>query len=267
MIDLGTTLGTGTTTFEPITLGFDEMEFLVDKLALDVLPVVLDANPTHESVDARDAALRAAGESLTERDLFRYGTVEDSLADRLRVLARPTWEIALRWYVAGSVSRMCVSHSPGLSVATMRVGDTFVVQDAGADLFAPIIRALGTAQPMKFQNVNAPTSDLSAAFDDALDGANLAEKLTRLGVPSADAGPLGSAVYGCDTHAEIVGIAYGDGQYDPVGGPVTVFDTDLGRVVGTSSVSAHGVAWSSLSPGTSQRLRQALESLADRLEQ
>nr|EJI96968.1 hypothetical protein JVH1_5287 [Rhodococcus sp. JVH1] len=33
----------------------------------------------------------------------------------------------------------------------------------------------------------------------------------------------------------------------------------------TSSVSAHGVAWSSLSPGTPQRLRQALESLADRL--
>lgn len=266
MIDLGTTLGTGTTTFEPVTLSLDEMEFLVDKLSLDVLPVVLDANPRHDTLDARDAAFRAADEALTERGLFQYGTVETNLADVLRVLARPSWEIAVRWYVSGTVSRMCVSYSPDLSVTTMRVDDNFVVRDAGADLFAQMTRALGTAQPMKFQNVNAPTAELSAAFDDAMDGANLADKLTRLGVPSADAGPLGRAVYGCDTHAEIVGIVYGDGQYDPVGGPVTVFDTELGRVVGTSSVSAHGVAWSSLSPGTPQRLRQALESLADRLE-
>lgn len=266
MIDLGTTLGTSSTTLPPVTLSLDEIEFLVDRLSLDVLPVVLDANPRHDSLDARDAAFREATETLTERDLFKYGTVDQSLEDRLRVLARPTWEIAVRWYVAGTVSRMCVSYSPDMSVLTMRAGDDFVVQDAGADLFAPIIRALGNAQPMKFQNVNAPTADLSAAFDDGIDGANLADRLVRLGVPAPDAGQLGRAIYGCDTHAEIVGIAYGDGQYDPVGGPVTVFDTELGRIVGTSSVSAHGVAWSSLSPGTTQRLRQALESLAERLQ-
>ncbi|NLE79802.1 MAG: ESX secretion-associated protein EspG [Rhodococcus sp.] len=243
------------------------MDFLVDKLSLDVLPVVLDANPRHETADDRDAAFRQAAETLTERDLLHHDTVDQNLTDWLRVVARPTWEIALRWHVAGDVSRMCVSHTRDLSISVMRAGETFVVQECGADLFAPIVRALGTAQAAKFQNVNAPTADLSAAFDDAMDGANLADKLTRLGVPTADAGPLGRAVYGCDTYAEIVGIAYGDGQYDPVGGPVTVFDTDFGRIVGTSSVSAHGVAWSSLSPGSPQRLRQALEALADRLEQ
>ncbi len=57
---------------------------------------------------------------------------------------------------------------------------------------------------------------------------------------AVDATVLGNAMAGCTTYAEIVGIVYGDGRYDPVGGPVTVFDTSAGRIVGTSSVSAHG---------------------------
>ncbi|MFF2112624.1 ESX secretion-associated protein EspG [Rhodococcus koreensis] len=262
MIDLGTQ--PGVPTLPAVTLSLDEMDYLVDTLALDVLPVVLDATPRYDTYDARDAAFRGAG-ALAARDLLPGGGVHPELADRLRVLARPLWEIALRWYVDGRISRLCVSRGEALSVLALRAGDTYVVQDAGADIFAPVIGALGAVEPLNAGVVNAPTVQLGAAFDQGGDGKSLAAALAVLGVPAVDATVLGNAMAGCTTYAEIVGIVYGDGQYDPVGGPVTVFDTEAGRIVGTSSVSAHGVAWSSLSPGTPQRLRQALESLADRL--
>ncbi|AOW95162.1 secretion protein [Rhodococcus sp. WMMA185] len=248
-----------------VHLSLDEMDYLVDALSLDVLPVVLDVAPRYDLLDARDAALRAAADTLAARDLLPGGQVHPELADRLRVLARPYWEIALRWHVDGNISRLCVSQGESVSVLAMRADDTFVIQDAGADIIAPVIGALGTATPMNFGVLNAPTAQLSEAFDQSEDGKALAAALTGLGAGAADAAALGSAIATCTTYAEIVGIVYGNGQYDPVGGPVTVFDTRAGRIVGTSSVSAHGVAWSSLSPGTPQRLRQGLESLADRL--
>jgi hypothetical protein len=254
LIDLGTQAGP---TLPAVTLSLDEMDVLVDRLALDVLPVVLDAGPRYDSYEARDTAFRD--------DLLPGGEVRAELAAGLQVLARPRWEIALRWYVDGSISRLCVSRGDIMSVLTMRAGDTYVVQDAGVDIFAPVIAALGTAEPMDFGVVNAPTAQLGEVFDAGGDGKALAAGLTALGVAPSDATALGTAMATCNTYAEIVGIVYGDGQYDPVGGPVTVFDTHKGRIVGTSSVSAHGVAWSSLSPGTPQRLRQALEFLADRL--
>ncbi|WP_172649687.1 ESX secretion-associated protein EspG [Rhodococcus opacus] len=263
MIDLGTQ--PGVPTLPAVTLSLDEMDYLVDTLALDVLPVVLDATPRYDTYDARDAAFRGAVDSLAARDLLPGGGVHPELADRLRVLARPLWEIALRWYVDGSISRLCISQGDALSVLALRAGDTYVVQDTGADIFAPVIGALGAAEPMNVGVVNAPTVQLGEAFDQGGEGKTLAATLTALGVSAVDATVLGNAMAGCTTYAEIVGIVYGDGRYDPVGGPVTVFDTSAGRIVGTSSVSAHGAGWSSLSPGTPQRLRQALESLADRL--
>ncbi|MCQ4120529.1 ESX secretion-associated protein EspG [Rhodococcus tibetensis] len=263
MIDLGTQVGVPT--LPAVTLSLDEMDFLVDKLALDVLPVVLDAGPRYDTYEARDEAFRRAVAGLTARDLLPGGEVRAELATRLQVLARPQWEIALRWYVDGSISRLCVSRGDTMSVLTMRAADTYVMQDTGVDIFAPVIAALGAADPLHFGVVNAPTTQLGEVFDAGGDGKALAAGLTALGVAAVDATAVGNAMATCNTYAEIVGIVYGDGQYDPVGGPVTVFDTQNGRIVGTSSVSAHGVAWSSLSPGTPQRLRQALEFLADRL--
>lgn len=223
MIDLGTQ--PGVPTLPAVTLSLDEMDYLVDTLALDVLPVVLDAIPRYDTYDARDAAFRGAVDTLAARDLLPGGGVHPELADRLRVLARPLWEIALRWYVDGSISRLCISWGDTLSVLALRAGDTYVVQDAGADIFAPVIGALGAADPMNVGVVNAPTVQLGEVFDQGGDGKSLAAALTALGVTAADATVLGNGMAACTTYAEIVGIVYGDGRYDPVGGPVTVFDT------------------------------------------
>ena len=65
---------------------------------------------------------------------------------------------------------------------------------------------------------------------------------------------------------EIAVRRFGDGVTGPVGGPVTVFDTTAGRIVGTSSVAPDGTPWTTLSSGTDGFLRQALDDLVARLE-
>ena len=261
-IDLGTG---GAPSMSAVTLSLDEANYLVDKLDLDQLPVVLDVLGRFDTVDERDDAHRAAAASLDSRGLARYGTPLPELAEWLRVVARPRWEIALRWHVDGVVSRLCLSRGDDYSVLTLRAGDSLVVQDPGADPLGALAGAIGSQPPMQFGAINAPTAQLSEAFDEAATPQSLTNRLGTLGAGPDDAAAVARAMVGCSTFAEIVGIVYGDGKYDPLDGPVTVFDTELGRIVGTSSTSAHGVAWSSLSPGTPARLRQALEGLVDRL--
>ncbi|NLU85052.1 ESX secretion-associated protein EspG [Rhodococcus sp. HNM0569] len=264
MIDLGT--DTAAPSLAPTTLSVDEILFLVDRLKLDMLPVVLDIAPRFETIDERDDEYRALAAALEERGLLdATGRVAPDLADALAVVARPSWEIALRWSVGGAVSRLCLSHGEHSAVVTMRAGESLVVRDAGPDPLGAVQAAVGTVPPVSFNSVNAPTQQLSEALDNTADAASLTAALTAIGVGYDDAATVGKAMAGCTTFAEIVGLVYGEGNYDPVGGPVTVFDTDLGRIVGTSSVSGHGVAWSSLAPGTPARFRQALDSLVDRL--
>ncbi|NLG54850.1 MAG: ESX secretion-associated protein EspG [Rhodococcus sp.] len=248
-----------------VTLSMDEVGYFIDKLHLDQLPVVLDIFPQYDNGDAQDAAFRAAAEGLDARGLTRYGKAIPELEEWLRVVARPRWEIALRWHVQGVVSRLCLSHGDNFSVLTLRAGDSIVIQDPGADSLGAVMGAMGSMAPMQFGTINAPTDQLADALNDSATATALTNRLDKLGAGPDDAVSVARAMSGCSTFAEIVGIVYGDGKYDPIDGPVTVFDTELGRIVGTSSVSAHGVAWSSLAPGTPAKLRQALQGLVDRL--
>ncbi|MBM4487663.1 hypothetical protein GS471_06295 [Rhodococcus hoagii] len=84
-------------------------------------------------------------------------------------------------------------------------------------------------------------------------------------MPAADAAMIGPALAGCPVFTEIVGIVHEDGRPDLMHGPVTVFDTAAGRIVGTTSIAADGSRWTSLSPGHPGRLRQALVGLLDEL--
>ncbi|TXG92381.1 ESX secretion-associated protein EspG [Rhodococcus rhodnii] len=248
-----------------MTLSLDDVNFLVETLSLDQLPVVLDIAPTFDQDEQQLLAHRASEESLTERGIVHGGRVRDDVQRALATVARPRWELAVRWSIEGTVSRMCVSYDEHMSIAATRTAEALILRDVTVDPIGAVVGALGAPPAMTFNGINTPTAELVAALDESADPAALASRLTASGANSSDATEVGRAMFGCVSFAEIVGITYGDGNYDPVGGPVTVFDTDAGRVVGTSSVSGHGVDWSSLSPGTSSRLRQALVSLTERL--
>ncbi|MFC9786859.1 ESX secretion-associated protein EspG [Rhodococcus sp. NPDC127528] len=248
---------------ESVTLDLDEMDLLVHLLAVDELPVVLDAGPRFDSSPARDAALARARETLAERGLLPAGAPHPDVADWVALLARPCAEIALRWYTTGrtEVSRLCLVRAPAGELLALRGPNSYVLQPSDGHGPELLLDAVGRSAPLDFGPVNAPTDQLIGALGDCANRLSTARRLAELGIDESDASTLATALAGIRAHAEIVGIRHADAAVTQIGGPVTAFDTDRGRIVGTSSVSADGVAWSTLSPGSDARFRQALADL------
>ncbi len=266
MIDLGIEpIGT---TLPPTTLHVDQIDLLVHLLDIDVLPVVLDAGPRFDSLPARDAVFRRAHDGLTAAGLVDGIAVHPELARQLRALARPRGEIAVRKYVDGTVHRACLAldQDRAGAVLALRSGDAFTVQWLERDVVGPLGHALGAATPLPFGVVNCPTADLGGALDRITDPQRAADHLLAVGIPAAEAAVVGPAFAACPIFTEIVGLVHEDGRPGELRGPVTVFDTAAGRVVGTTSVATDGVRWTSLSPGTPGRLRQALDALLAQLD-
>ncbi|MBO0856060.1 MAG: ESX secretion-associated protein EspG, partial [Nocardia sp.] len=81
--------GRGQSMLEAVVLSLDEMQFLLEKLEIDEVPVVLNAIGRYDNVDSHDAAMAAASESLTARELLTDGEIHRDLEERLRGLYRP----------------------------------------------------------------------------------------------------------------------------------------------------------------------------------
>lgn len=253
------------------TLTLDELDLLAHLLRIDELPVVLDASSQIDSTAERDAAFVRAESTLAERGLLSAGGPNEDLAVWLRLLARPDREIAVRRYsdtgsgTDAAVSRLCLAWSGACELLAVRGPNSLALRRSearGPDLLQS---AVGRAAPLEFRAVNAPTELLADAVDECVNRSTTARRFVELGATDADAGTLAAALAGCRAHAEIVAIRHSDAATTQVGGPVTVFDTCRGRIVGISSVSADGCDWSTLTPGTDARFRQALTHLISEL--
>ncbi|WP_174553622.1 ESX secretion-associated protein EspG, partial [Nocardia arizonensis] len=101
--------GRGPSLLGGVVLSLDEMQFLMEELETDEMPVVLQAMGRYDNVTAHDAAMAVAAQSLTERELLIDRAVHRELEDRLRTLNRPHWLLAMRWVVEGRISRLCLA--------------------------------------------------------------------------------------------------------------------------------------------------------------
>ncbi|WP_278260833.1 ESX secretion-associated protein EspG [Nocardia sp. AG03] len=257
--------GSGGSLLEAVVLSLDEMQFLLEKLQFDEMPVVLDALGRYDNVTAHDAAMNAAEAALTERELVFGDTVAPELAERLRVLYRPQWIIALRWVVAGQVNRFCLAQGDDRAVVALRGPDSYVVDDAGLDLPGAVLHALGQSEALELYGMNAPTEELAPIFGDTGDAAATTARLAKIGHPATDAQALASALVEIHSYAEIVGVAYGDGTRDIQDNHIAVFNTRGGRFIITASVADDGVKWSSIATGSAARLRTAVADLIESL--
>ncbi|WP_345348367.1 ESX secretion-associated protein EspG [Rhodococcus olei] len=244
-------------------MSHDELELLGHVLSIDELPVVLAATPRFDSVSDREAAFARAHASLAARGLLPAGHPDPGVADLLAVLARPTTELALRRYTgAGEASRMCaVRGDTGTSVAALRGPASYVLTELDAIDPVLVLDVLGHRAPLDIGALRAPTEPLAAAMGDLTDPPAVARRLSALGCARRDADRLAVAFAGCIGHAEIVAITHEGGGRRRITGPVTVFDTPAGRIVGTSTVSVDGTAWTTLGPGGDARVRQAIRDL------
>ncbi|RVW02134.1 ESX secretion-associated protein EspG [Rhodococcus xishaensis] len=270
MIDLG--LEPIDATLPPTTLHVDEIDLLAHLLDIDVLPVVLDTGPRFDALSGRDAVFRDAYGTLESAALIEgVGggfKVHPDLAGQLRTLARPRAEIAVRRHGGGTIHRACLARdedSADAGVLALRSGDTFTIQRVEGALSEPLGQALGSVEPLLFGAVNCPTADLTSALDQITAPQGAARPLTAVGVRAEEAAVLGPAFADCPEFTEIVGFAHVEGSPPVMHGPVTVFDTSAGRIVGTTSVATDGVKWTSLGPGTPGRLQQAIEALLAQL--
>ncbi|WP_305093385.1 ESX secretion-associated protein EspG [Prescottella sp. R16] len=264
MIDLG--IGPVGVTLPPTTLHIDELDLLVELLGVDELPVVLDAGPRFDFPADRDAVFAAARASLGGAGLVDASdgtSVHPDLARQLHVLARPHCEIAVRRHGNGAVYRACLARGADGTVLASRSDDTVTLRSIDDDPVGPLAHLLGISAPLPFSGINCPTADLVAAIDSATDPRRTVDALVAVGAKTADAAVVGPALVDRPTVAEIVGLTHGNGGTPHPHGPVTVFDTAIGRIVGTTGTAADGVRWTSLAPGTPGRLRQALLDLLD----
>ncbi|WP_067571463.1 ESX secretion-associated protein EspG [Nocardia acidivorans] len=253
--------GRGPSVLRSVTLSLDEMQYLQETLAFDELPVVLDAMGRYDNATDHDAAMHAAATALADRELLDVGEVHPELAERLRVLYRPHWVLALRWYVNGQVNRFCLAKGDDIEVVALRGPHSYVIDEAGHDLAGTVMAALGPAEPLELDGMNAPTAELAPIFDDAGDPATTGNRLAAVGRPPRDAKTLAAALVQVDSHAEIVGVIYGDGTRDTADNHLAVFNTRHGRFLATASTADDGTQWTSLATGTPARLRTALQDL------
>ncbi|WP_328389795.1 ESX secretion-associated protein EspG [Nocardia sp. NBC_00416] len=253
--------GRGPSTLAAVVLSLDEMQYLLETLEIDEVPVVLDARGRYDNQVDHDAAMDAAARSLTDRDLLDGERIHPELEDRLRGLYRPHWVVALRLIVEGQVSRMCLAKGDDVVTVALRGPESYVIDEAGEDLCGPVISALGPAEPLELTGMNAPTEQLVPIFDDVGDPAATAARLAEVGNPARDAQAIASAMAHCESHAEIVGVVYGDASRDIAENHIAVFNTQLGRFIATASPADDGTKWTSFSSGTHARLRIALQDL------
>ena len=265
-LDLG--IATNTDAFPSVDLTPEEVEYARERLGLDVLPVVLGGTALWDSAAEHDAAMQSAATSLTARNLLPGGEIHHGVATALRTLTRPVWELALRSHNQGTLTRVCVVADESLCVeASFNETSTSLTLSTGLNPADAVVRVLGPSDAMPIAVINAPTDLLSAALNAGPDADTVAAALTQAGVPPAEAGQLGSAIVTCTSFTEIVGIPRGIGTENLPAGVVSVFNTAHGRIVASSSTSADGTQWSSISSGTPQRLRQAVNSLVELLSE
>lgn len=248
-----------------VVLSLDEMQFLLEKLELDEMPVVLQAIGRYDDQLAHDAAMDVAAQSLADRDLVVDRVVQPELEDRLRTLYRPHWVLALRLVVDGEVSRLCLAKGDDIAVLALRGPESYVISTVDDDLPGPIIAAIGAAEPLELSAMNAQTELLAPIFGDTGDAAATATRLARVCNPNRDAQLLASALVEIHSHAQISAVVYGDGTRDISDNHIALFNTRGGRIVVTASIAEDGTKWSSISGGSTSRLRQALLELMNSL--
>ncbi|AHH14918.1 EspG family protein [Nocardia nova SH22a] len=257
--------GRGSAALESVVLSLDEFQFLMEELELDEMPVVLDSIGRYDNDLDHNAAMKAAAESLTARDLLVDGAVHRDLEDRMRGLYRPHWVIAMRWYVGDRVNRFCLAKGDDIDVVVLRGPDSYTIDEAGHDLPGTIMAALGPAEPLELDGMNVLTEELKPILGDAGDAAATTQRLSRVGRPPRDAQALGSALVEILSHASIVGVVYNDASRDVSDGMIAVYNTRNGRFIGVTTRSDDEIMWTSLAGGTPGRLRTAIRDLIEKL--
>lgn len=253
------------------TLSIDGLLAVAEQLNVQTLPGVLNVRPQQDSYRAwHTARAHALSELRAGEVLDAEGEVDPGVADALFVLAQPERELIARVHTEETGARVSVAGRGGRYAVAKRIGDRFDIglvwsDGSPATLAAPLLSALGPAEPARIPGFSVPTTDLAERLNAAHSPSEYTDALYALGLDSHEATVLGAAFGSCRTVTEIVAYAYGDGSAIRAPGAVAVYDTARGRVVAAPMVSPDRQIWSTVTTGTDHRVTQAVAALLEGL--
>ncbi|MGL4305811.1 MAG: ESX secretion-associated protein EspG [Mycobacteriaceae bacterium] len=252
----------------PTLLDLDELDLVCELLDIDQLPVVLAAGGLYDNDSQRFTALTQARARLLDRNILDGNEVDSTLAYRMKVLARPHKEIAFRWCTPEYTTRVTavLDSRENLIVAT-RHNNRVLIQSSPNGLATLIMGIIGFSAPVSFGGINATAKELGVAFDHPTEAQRTTGMLQQLGASPTDAMTVASAMTRTVSTGEIVALRHQNGSTTAAPGAVAIFDTEVGRIIATPSVSADGTLWSTFAPGTEQRLQRALHTLSGVLDE
>lgn len=249
----------------------DEMDALTDVLDIQSWPVVLELTSRQESTSARRAAIESGLRSLAERKLIVEGDVIDDVVLAVRSLIRPDVEVEVRFIgpddaplrratvCRSGVWNSCVLRSEDrITIRSIDVLSTEMLADRVADI-------VGVYEPVRIGGISAPTADLVARLDECATATDVAQALHALGAAEADTTAAALAFAECGARVEIVAYELVEGTSTQSSGAVAVYCTPRGAMVTSPSQSSDGRLWTTISPGSSHRIRQAIARLIETL--
>jgi hypothetical protein len=240
--------------------------FVADALRAGSYPWVLAITPPYH-----DTAVRAVFDAERTAELEHLGVMVEGIIDpAVRQWVATTCR-ARRWLElrfvsgAGDMLRGFVARSSGHTVVALRAGAlvTFTAIDVADPLaLVPILTAgLSRRAPAVFDEFTLPTRIGVRADERLRHGAELAEVVEFLGIPT-NAHPVVEAAFAPDrTYVEIVAGEHRDGHRVSTEVGVSVVDTGAGRILVAPSTAFDGEALSTFTPGTPLAIATAVERL------
>lgn len=252
------------------TLSMAQLRAVADTLGVQTLPTALAVGPTESRADVALALRDTTFAELAARGVLdRHGDVrDDGVAAALHTLARPDRELVLRVRRDGELTRACLVRRGGAHAIAIRTGDSVLVEPCWGDedpdaLARPLLSALGRAQPADIPTLRAPTEQLLRHLDQD-DAVNA---VYRCGLAHADAVTLGIAIREQTAIGELVCYANTDGVATRSPVAAAVYDTPVGRIIGSGTRAGDGRAWTTLGPGSDRRFAHAIAGQIEALPQ
>ena len=248
---------------QTVTLSVLEFDILWEYLQLGPFPPILNINSHGKDLDERAELAASVWESLADKDLGWPDRLDRRIVFRLRLLARPEWELDARMHPG---PRALIAANTSTATVAVLDADRVTLRTAPTDLIAMEALALLPQHPAATgPSITLPASTLDTATAQAGNSpGSFAQALISAGLGPAESRILATLASTAIRHAHFG--AARTRRFEKrrrANYVVSVYDTSAGRYLITRKPSGGG-DWVTLLPGTAPAIaRQLDELLAD----
>jgi hypothetical protein len=253
---------------QTITLSVLEFDILWEHLQLGPFPPILAINSHGTTLGERAKLAATAWESLADKDLGWPDRLDGRVAFRLRLLARPEWELDARLHLSAEGPATKALIAANTSTATIAVLDTerLILRTAPTDMIAmEAIGLLPPHPPAGGPSITLPASALDIAVATAATPTSFAAALTSAGLGPSESRMVATLASTAIRHAHFG--AARTRRFEKrrrANHVVSVYDTPHGRYLFTRKPS-NGQHWVTLLPGSPAAIIRQLTELLDTL--